>query len=171
MARHQEQQIAISDYREFRPPSALAEYLLCFWTQTISPSSEFTQRVLPDCCVDIILMNEVPMVIGPWTEPFDANLPAGTNVLGVRCHPGLASSLLGVPASELLNLSVPLCDYGAAVELLRLHELATKSLLPHGCRQWKRPCSRALRKPVRSISRQRQGFNGLPGIRMDELNN
>jgi len=110
MARHQEQQIAISDYREFRAPPVLAEYLLCFWTQTISPSSEFTQRVLPDCCVDIILMNEVPMVIGPWTEPFDANLPAGTNVLGVRCHPGLASSLLGVPASELLNLSVPLCD-------------------------------------------------------------
>ena len=32
------------------------------------------------------------------------------NVLGARCHPGLASSLLGVPASELLNLSVPLCD-------------------------------------------------------------
>ena len=110
MARHQEQQIAISDYREFRAPPAFAEYLLCFWTQTISPSSEFTQRVLPDCCVDIILMNEVPMVIGPWTEPFDANLPAGTNVLGVRCQPGLASSLLGVPASELLNLSVPLCD-------------------------------------------------------------
>ena len=78
MNRHQEQQIAISDYREFRPPSALAEYLLCFWTQTISPSSEFTQRVLPDCCVDILLMNGVPMLIGPWTEPFDANLPPGT---------------------------------------------------------------------------------------------
>ena len=50
------------------------------------------------------------MVIGPWTEPFDAHLPAGTNILGARCHPGLASSLLGVPASELLNLSMPLCD-------------------------------------------------------------
>jgi hypothetical protein len=101
---------AISDYREFRPPAALAEYLLCFWTQTIHPFSEFTQRVLSDCCVDILLMNGVPVVIGPWTEPFDANLPPGTNILGARCHPGLASTLLGVPASELLNLSVPLFD-------------------------------------------------------------
>lgn len=102
--------IAISTYREFRPPPALVEFLLCFWTQTISPSSGFTQRVLPDCCVDIVLMNGLPMVIGPWTEPFDAHLPSGTNILGARCHPGLASSLLGLPASELLNLSVPLRD-------------------------------------------------------------
>jgi AraC-like DNA-binding protein len=100
----------VSSYREFRPPAALAEHVLCFWTQTISPSSRFTQRVLPDCCVDIILMNGLPMVIGPWIEPFHADLPSGTSILGVRCHPGLASSVLGVPASELLNLSVPLCD-------------------------------------------------------------
>ena len=110
MDRKQDIGIAISSYREFRPPPALAEFVLCFWTQTISPSYGFTQRVLPDCCVDILLMNGVRTVIGPWTEPFDAHLPAGTNILGARCHPGLASSLLGVPASELLNLSMPLCD-------------------------------------------------------------
>lgn len=110
MNRNQDIGDAISSYREFRPPPALAEFLLCFWTQTISPSSRFTQRVLPDCCADIVLMNGLPIVIGPATEPFDAHLPAGTRVLGVRCHPGLASSLLGVPASELLNQSVPLCD-------------------------------------------------------------
>jgi len=108
--RDQDMGLAISDYREFRPPPALADYLLCFWTQTIHVSSGFKQRVLPDCCVDILLMNGLPMVIGPWTEPFDANLPPGTNILGARCHPGLASSLLGLPASELLNLSVPLVD-------------------------------------------------------------
>ena len=100
----------VSDYREYRPPLPLAEHFLCFWTQTVSSQAEFPQRVLPDCCVDIVLINGRPMVIGPWTEPFDAPLPAGTNILGARCHPGLASSLLGVPASELLNLSVPLCD-------------------------------------------------------------
>lgn len=110
MNRNQDIGDAISSYREFRPPPALAEFLLCFWTQTISPSSGFTQRVLPDCCTDIVFRNGLPIVVGPGTEPFDAHLPAGTRILGVRCHPGLASSLLGVPASELLNLSVPLCD-------------------------------------------------------------
>lgn len=110
MNRKQDTGDAISSYREFRPPPALSEFLLCLWTQTVSPSYGFTQRVLPDCCIDIVLMDGRPMVIGPWTEPFDAHLPAGTNILGARLHPGLASSLLGVPASELLNLSVPLCE-------------------------------------------------------------
>jgi AraC-like DNA-binding protein len=102
--------IAVSTYREFPPPPALADYVLCFWTQTIGPSCPFRQRVLPDCCVDILVINALPMVVGPWTEPFDADLPAGTKILGARCHPGLACSVLGVPASELLNLSLPLRD-------------------------------------------------------------
>ncbi len=100
----------VSDYREFPAPLALAEYLLCFWTQTIRSPVGFAQRVLPDCCVDILLINDVPLVVGPWTEPFVAPLPPGTNIIGVRCHPGLAPSLLGLPASELRNCSVPLCD-------------------------------------------------------------
>jgi hypothetical protein len=60
---------AVSDYREFRPPVALAEHWVCFWTQTIRSRVEFAQRVLPDGCVDILLMNDLPMVVGPWTEP------------------------------------------------------------------------------------------------------
>lgn len=99
-----------SSYREFRPPPALAEYLLCFWAQTTSLNCEVRQRVLPDCCVDILVLNGVPVVVGPWTEPFVSPLPPGTKILGARCHPGLASELLGMPASELLNRSVPLCD-------------------------------------------------------------
>jgi len=47
----------VSDYREYRPPLPLAEHFLCFWTQTVSSQAEFPQRVLPDCCVDIILIN------------------------------------------------------------------------------------------------------------------
>jgi AraC-like DNA-binding protein len=119
--------LAISDYREFRPPPALAEYLLCFWTQTIHPSSGFTQRVLPDCCVDILLINGVPTVIGPWTEPFDANLPPGTTILGARCHPGLASSLLGMPASEVLNRSVLLCEVWGRGDTARFTQIADKT--------------------------------------------
>ncbi len=99
-----------SEYREFRAPGSLAEYVLCFWTQAIDSRAEFAQRVLPDCCVDVMLVNDVPTVVGPWTEPFLANLAPGTRILGARCHPGLASSLLGVPASELLNRSAPLSD-------------------------------------------------------------
>lgn len=117
--RNQGQSMAVSVYREFRPPRVLAEYLLCSWTQTISSRYEFPQRVLPDCCIDIVIIDEVPIVVGPWTKPFVAHLAPGTNIIGARCHPGLASSLLGMPASELLNQSVPLCDVFSNAEAAR----------------------------------------------------
>ena len=115
---------AVSDYREFRPPLALAEYLLCFWTQTIRSPVEFAQRVLPDGCVDILLMNDFPMVVGPWTEPFVAPLAPGTNIVGARCHPGLAPSLLRLPASALLNQSVPLRDVWGSAETAQFARIA-----------------------------------------------
>lgn len=130
MNRHQEQGAVVSDYREFRPPAALAEYLLCFWTQTVHPSSEFAQRVLPDCCVDILLVNGSPMVIGPWTEPFVAHLAPGTSIVGARCHPGLASGLLGMPASELLNQSVPLREVWGSADTARFARVAEEATLP-----------------------------------------
>jgi len=101
---------AVSDYAEYSPPLPLARHLVCLWTQKIRGSrDEFAQRVLPDGCVDIVLINDVtPMVIGPWTEPFVARLAAGTMIVGARCRPGHAPSLLGLPVSALLNQSVPL---------------------------------------------------------------
>jgi len=103
---------AVSDYREFPAPLPLARYLLCLWTQTVTGSrDEFEQPVLPDGCVDIVLINdEAPTVIGPWTQPFVARLAPGTIITGARCHPGLAPSLLRLPASALLNQLVPLRD-------------------------------------------------------------
>jgi AraC-like DNA-binding protein len=101
---------AFSDYREFRPPAALARYLVCLWTQTVSNSlGEYAQRVLPDTCIDIVLINdEPPLVIGPWTGPFLARLAPGTMIVGARFRPGLATSILGLPASVLLNQSAAL---------------------------------------------------------------
>ncbi len=107
----------------------VAEHLLCFWTQTISSPVEFAQRVLPDCCADILLMNEIPMVVGPWTESLVAPLAPGTNIIGARCHPGLVASLLGVSASELLNRSVPLCDLWGNAETARFARIADEPAL------------------------------------------
>lgn len=121
---------AASEYREFRPPQSLVEYVLCFWTQAIHSRAEFPQRVLPDCCVDLILVNDVPTVVGPWTEPFVANLAPGTNILGARCHPGLASSLLGVPVSKLLNQSVLLSDVWGSAGTAGFARIADERSLP-----------------------------------------
>jgi|SRR6516162_7801060 AraC-like DNA-binding protein len=111
-----------SEYREFIVPARLAAHFLCFWTQTIIGSrGVYEHRVLPDACVDIVFINdEPPMVFGPWTVPFVARLTVGTSITGARLHPGRASSLLGMPASELLNQAVPIVAVKGAMQNMRL---------------------------------------------------
>ena len=115
----------LADYREFVPPTALADHFLCFWTQTISGSQGvYEHRVLPDACIDIVLVNdEPPVVVGPWTVPLLAQLPAGSLITGARLHPGRASSLLGMPASELLNQAIPVAAVEGAMRNIRLEKV------------------------------------------------
>src|SRR6266516_1394442 len=94
-----------SQYRELAPPPWLVTHLLCTWTQYISDGRmDYPHRVLPDGCVDIVWVNDTaPVVAGPATRACIASLPPRSLLVGVRCRPGLAASLLGVPAIELLN--------------------------------------------------------------------
>lgn len=100
-----------SEYREFPVPTSMADHFLCFWKQVIVGSGEYTHRVLPDACIDIVFINDgPPIVVGPWTDPFVVSFPAGTKIVGARLHPGLGPSVLGIPATELLNQSAPLYE-------------------------------------------------------------
>jgi AraC-like DNA-binding protein len=69
------------------------------------------------------------MVVGPWTKFPVAPLAPGTKIIGARCHPGLVASLLGLPASELLNQSVPLCDVWGSAETARFTRIADEPTL------------------------------------------
>jgi AraC-like DNA-binding protein len=102
----------VSDYREYLPPVALREHVLCFWTQSIRSSQLiYTHRVLPDACVDLVFFQgQPPAVVGPWTEAFLANLAPGTRITGVRFHPGKAAAVLRLPACELTNRQADVCD-------------------------------------------------------------
>ena len=115
----------LSEYKEFFAPPQLASNFLCFWTQTIVGSQGvFEHRVLPDACIDVVLIDdEPPMVVGPWTVPFVARLAAGTSITGVRLRPGRASCLLGIPASELLNQIIPTEAVKGAVQKMRLEQV------------------------------------------------
>jgi len=101
---------AHSVYREFPVSRRLAARFLCLWTQNIvGLTGDYQHRVLPDGCADIVFINdEEPVVVGPWAGPFDVSLAKGTRIFGIRMHPGCAADVLGLPASELLNQSVPL---------------------------------------------------------------
>lgn len=99
-----------SKYREFPPPRSLSDRLVCVWTQSIEGSDgEYSHSVLPDGCVDIVLIgNAAPVVAGPANERIVVRLPAGATIIGFRFRPGWATSSLGLPVSTLLNQEVSL---------------------------------------------------------------
>lgn len=121
-----------SEYCEYLAPLALQGRLLCFWTQRITGSQGvYSHRVLPDACVDIVFINDAPpLLVGPWRESFVADFAPGTQVLGVRFHPGSAAALLNLSASELLNLSLPLRDVCGCSRSTQFAPVRDKRSLP-----------------------------------------
>jgi AraC-like DNA-binding protein len=92
---------------ERRPPPDLADRLSCTWRGDIGRAS----APLPDECVDLYWVNGSLWVSGPetrsWPSVVRPSWP-GTSAVGVRFRSGAAPPLLGVSASELRDLRVPL---------------------------------------------------------------
>lgn len=100
----------MASYRELAPPADLAAVVACVWT-SVSRGGV----VLPDGCVDLVASGDRVIVAGPATGPVAVDVPAGTRVCGVRFRLGTAGAALGLPASELRDLDVPLAEvWGAA---------------------------------------------------------
>jgi AraC-like DNA-binding protein len=72
--------------------------------------------IFPDGCVDLVWRGDGLVVAGPATGPA-AGAPVGAAVFGVRFRLGAAGSVLGRPASEVLDAAVPLDElWGRGVE-------------------------------------------------------
>jgi AraC-like DNA-binding protein len=68
-------------------------------------------RIVPDACVDVVWIEGTRLsVAGPATGPVLSEVPAGAVAVGVRFRVGAAGSALGLPARELLDLTVDLED-------------------------------------------------------------
>lgn len=75
------------------------------------------QHVVPDGCVDVILIGDELQVAGPDTRAAPARLGPGAPVTGVRFHPGQAPAILGLPMDALRDQRVPLAElWGAGAE-------------------------------------------------------
>jgi AraC-like DNA-binding protein len=106
-------------YVERAPLPALAGRVRTVWVQRIGPRP-YVQRDLPTGGVELQCpIGVVPRLAGPLTAASVQVLPAHTAVVGVRFWPGAASPLLGVPADELVDLTVGLDEVwgGAGVRL------------------------------------------------------
>lgn len=121
-------------YTEWRPPPALARHVACTWAGRMGPAGEtYVRRVLPDGCVDLLWDGALLVVAGPDTGPVDVVRRPDGFFVGIRFRPGLASTVLGVPASELLDLRVDAAEILGSEPAARLAERvggAAESSLP-----------------------------------------
>jgi AraC-like DNA-binding protein len=95
--------VLVEPYRE-RPARIAGADL---WTRT-AQGGEY--RILPDGCMDLLLMDDDLIVAGPDSRAWTGSAPRGTRYAGIRFAPGTAPGFLGVPARELLNERVRLAD-------------------------------------------------------------
>jgi AraC-like DNA-binding protein len=99
-------------YREDAPPESLALHVQAIWSESVGERRDDPgARVLPDGCIDLVFFTGgAVMVAGPQTEPIFTTAPTGSLVVGIRFRTGAAGSVLGLPADELRDRSVPLAD-------------------------------------------------------------
>jgi AraC-like DNA-binding protein len=95
------------DYREWAPPAALAPWVRRVWELTV-PGASGPGRVLPDGCMDLVVIGGRLLVAGPDTGPVAVRRLAGETVFGLRFHPGAGPAVLGPAASELRDTRVSL---------------------------------------------------------------
>jgi len=106
----------VTGYREWGPAGPLAGLLECVWQSRTGPAQMREQRVLPDGCMDLLLIGGRLVVAGPDTAAHTATFAPGAVTTGLRFRPGALPTLLGVPAAELLDRRIELVDVlGSAV--------------------------------------------------------
>jgi AraC-like DNA-binding protein len=109
-------------YEELPPPPVLAPWVAVCWR--IRTTAEFDLRIPPDGCMDIIGDD----VVGSFSTYGIAHLAAGSISTGIRFQPGGFSALFGVPASELVDLRVPIRE--VAPRFRSLSQLAADASPP-----------------------------------------
>jgi AraC-like DNA-binding protein len=90
------------------PRAELAGVLSTLWLTEVAGDAGLT-RVLPDAQVDLVFGAGRLRVAGPDTGPVCERLPGGA-VLGFQLRAGAVETVLGVPASELVNQRVELAE-------------------------------------------------------------
>lgn len=115
-------------YQEFRPDPRLQPFVECGWLRSGSATPSI--RVMPDGCVDVFVNAQGDvMIAGPANTFYD--LPAGDRdvLAGLRLRPGSAAAVIGCPASEFINMRVPL-DSAFGVASSRVAETTFNATTP-----------------------------------------
>lgn len=116
-------------YAEWPARYAPRGSVACVWAAR--PTARSPGLVLPDACIDVIWDGRELFVAGPDTGPVPVPYQPGIVFAGVRFRPGRAPAFLCVPASEMLDLRVPLADLWGCAEAGRLADELARSPDPY----------------------------------------
>jgi AraC-like DNA-binding protein len=98
-------------YAEWLPPTDLTTAVTCLWRGRVGdPNVVYTDRVLPDGCIDLIWDGHRLFVAGADTGPVLIEQAPARTIVGIRAAPGHAPGLLGCPASEVRDRRVDLTE-------------------------------------------------------------
>jgi AraC-like DNA-binding protein len=112
--------MTVQSYRERRPAPAVAPQVASVFVQYVAPGGDpYSHRTIPHGAVELLCpIGGLPQIVGPQTAPRVETLAPGTTVVGLRFRLGAAPSVLGLPASELVDLTVGADEiWRGAVEL------------------------------------------------------
>jgi AraC-like DNA-binding protein len=115
----------------FRERTPTAPHVSSVFIQHVAAGSEpYRHRTIPHAGVELRCeIGGRPRVVGPQTAPRIDTLAAGVTVVGIRFRLGAAPAVLGVPASEVVDLTVGAEElWGAAAE--RIGETVAAAATP-----------------------------------------
>ncbi len=96
----------VASYREYASPTGLGDLVACLWENDVV--RDRPQLVVPDGGVELVWFGDAGLqVVGADTGPHTV-APVGSTVTGIRLRPGAAGSVLGIPASEVVDQRVEL---------------------------------------------------------------
>jgi AraC-like DNA-binding protein len=106
--------IPASTFDERPPPAGLAHIVTCAWIQVIPLGfGPYLHTSTPDGSLEIVYRlgdGHGPHLVGPLTRPTQEVLEPGTTTVGIRFRPGASVGVVGMPTSELVDLTVDLRD-------------------------------------------------------------
>ena len=160
-------------YTEIAPCAALAPWVECYWSIRTGQAPAIANRVLPDGCSDIIVGVSGfrgPVAVGTMRTAEVFPLPTGSDLFGIRFHPGCARPFVGVPLDEITDRRVPLDDlphrdivnFGAVPPDARA--AFADRMLPNMLQRWSRNAADEEPLAARAIALLRRARGGV-GIR------
>jgi AraC-like DNA-binding protein len=118
--------------------ASMLPYVVAWWSEE---RRQFSKRILPDGCLDIIWRDGTVFVAGPDTTAQMSAVRSGTRCFALRFGSGTGPGVLGVPASELVDRQVPLESLWPAAAVRPLAEAADPlaALEAAAARRWQEP--------------------------------